>query len=93
MKCAQADEDSAARLTSKQWRARYLCHVGEDDCIDSGEFVNLLSVGFGEAGEATIDAIAFDDPANLESNGYDNVRDQLCARLFIKLDRNEDRIL
>ena len=46
----------------------------------------MLSVGFGEPGEATIDAIAFaESESTLIANGY-TLLDQTCARLFIILD-------
>ena len=81
-------------MNSKQWRFRYLCHDENlDDCIDQSEFVNMLSVGFGEPGEAIIDAIAFaEDESVLTANSYD-LLDQQCARIFILLDVNDDRIL
>ena len=72
---------------------KFLCaDVDDSDCIDSGEFVDMLSVGFNEPGESTIDAIAFSDLSELTDNGYDAL-DQTCARLFLKLDKNEDRVL
>ena len=35
LRCAKADEETAGRLNSKQWRFRYLCHDDNlGDCID-----------------------------------------------------------
>ena len=89
-----ADDGTADRLNAKQWKDKFLCaDVDDNDCLDSGEFVNMLSVGFTEAGESTIDAIAFAaDLQTLTDNGYDAL-DQTCARIFLKLDGNEDKVL
>ena len=54
----------------------------------------MLGVGLDEPGEATIDAIAFADIGSTKfiERGYDAL-DQICARIFLKVDQNEDRIL
>ena len=62
-----------------------------DDCIDLSEFKDMLKVGFGEVGEATLDALAF---TKLEEfKPPHSADDKMCARLFLKLDKNGDRIL
>ena len=69
-RCARSDY-SAGRLNSKEWNQRFLCADGDaDDCLDKTEFENMLAVGFGEPGEATIDAIAFSTLDTLTANGY-----------------------
>lgn len=62
-----------------------------DDCIDLSEFKDMLKVGFGEAGEATLDALAFTKVEGFPT-AY-SADDKMCARLFLKLDLNRDRIL
>ena len=40
--CIQSDE-SAARLTNKQWRAKFLCaDENQNDCLDRDEFEGLI---------------------------------------------------
>lgn len=62
-----------------------------DDCIDLSEFKDMLKVGFGEVGEATLDALAFKNVEGFPA-AY-SADDKMCARLFLKLDLNGDRIL
>ena len=64
-----------------------------DDCINLSEFKDMLKVGFGEVGEATLDALAFTKLEEFPTDYSYSADDKMCARLFLKLDKNGDRIL
>ena len=79
-------------MAAKQWKYKFLCaDTDGDDCIDLSEFKDMLKVGFGEASEATLDALAFTKVEGFPASH--TADDKMCARLFLKLDLNGDRIL
>ena len=79
--CIQSDE-SAARLTNKQWRAKFLCaDANQNDCLDRTEFESLIGQ------EGRIESLAFD------TTGAADPVEQSCAQIFLAVDKNEDRAL